>query len=98
MKSDSTSSILTAVVVASFASIVLLAPVHQAMAANGGNAKAAMTQTKVNTGMPNGAAGKVYCVGPGCPGARANEVKATTTGTYKTLCRGDSHQCPNHGH
>ena len=71
MKSHSTSSILTAVVVASFASIVLLAPVHQAMAANGGNARPATTQTKVSSGMP---------------GARADAVRATTTGTKEKRC------------
>jgi hypothetical protein len=97
MKSHSTASILAAVVVASFASIALLAPIHQAMAAKGGNARAAMTQTKVNTGMPNRPAGKLQCVGPGCPGAKANAVKATTTGTYKLLCRPGEHSC-SHGH
>ena len=86
MKSHSIATTLAAVAVASFASMALLAPVDQAWAGNGGNARAAMTQTKVSTGLQNGAAGKVYCVGPGCPGARANEVKATTTGTYKPLC------------
>jgi hypothetical protein len=29
----------------------------------------------------------VYCVGSGCPGAKANAVKATTTGTYKAKCQ-----------
>ena len=97
MKSHSTVSILTAVVVASFASMALLAPINQAMAAKGGNARAAMTQTKVSTGVQNGAAGKVYCVGSGCPGAKANAVKATTTGTYQAPCRPGDHFCP-HGH
>jgi hypothetical protein len=86
MKSHSTASILAAVAVASLSSLALLAPIHQAMA-KGGNARAAMTQTKVSTGVQNGAAGKVYCVGSGCPGAKANAVKATTTGTYKAKCQ-----------
>jgi hypothetical protein len=96
MKSHSTVSILTAVVVASFASVALLVPIHPAMAAKGGNARAAMTQTKASTGAQNGAAGKVYCVGPGCPGAKGNAVKAPTTGTYKA-CQPGSHLC-NHSH
>jgi hypothetical protein len=86
MKSHAAASVLTAVAVASFAGMALLAPIDQARAAKGGNPRAAMAQTKVSTGVQNGAAGKVYCVGPGCPGARANEVKATTTGT-KEQCR-----------
>ena len=91
MKSRSTASVLTTVVVASFASMALLAPAGQAMA-KGGNARAPMTQTKANTGMPNGAAGKIYCTGSGCPGARAREVKATTTGTYSISCKPGIHR------
>jgi hypothetical protein len=83
MKSHSTVAIVAVVAVASFATMALLAPIAQAKAGNSGGARAAMTQTKVNTGLPSNAAGNVQCVGPGCPGARANEVKATTTGTYK---------------
>ena len=96
MKSYSITTTLAAVAVASFASMTLLAPIDQAMAAKGGNARAAMTQTRASTGLPSGAAGRLHCVGPGCPGARANEVKATTTGTYYE-CRRDPHIC-SHSH
>ena len=96
MKSHSIATTLAAVAVVSFASMGLLAPIAQAKAGNGGNARAAMTQTKVNAGPPSNAAGRLHCVGPGCPGARANEVKATTTGTYKG-CEPHSHLC-NHSH
>jgi len=91
MKSHSTASILAAVVVASFASMALLAPADRALA-KGGSARAAMPQTKINSGMPNGAAGRIYCTGPGCPGARAREVKATTTGTYNISCNPGPHR------
>jgi len=95
MKSHATASLLAAVAVASFASMALLAPVDQAWAGNSGNARAAMTQTKVNTGAPSNAAGRLQCVGPSCPGARANEVKATTTGTYSKACE-HMHHCNPH--
>jgi hypothetical protein len=52
MKPRSTASILTAVAVASFASIALLAPIHQAIAAKGGNARAATTGTAAPTPSP----------------------------------------------
>ena len=94
MKSHSTAAILAAVAVASFASMALLLPIDQAKAGNSGSARAAMPQTKVNAGPPSNAAGNVPCVGPACPGARANEVKATTTGTYK-WCHQRERSCNN---
>ena len=97
MKSHATASILAAVALASFASMALLAPTHHARAENDGSSTRATAQTKVNTGLHNETAGKVECAGPGCPGARANAVKATTTGTYKAPCRpGDRFCRPGH--
>ena len=53
--------------------------VDQAMAAKGGNARAATTQTKVSSGTP---------------GARADAVRATTTGTQEKRCLpGSGHMC-----
>jgi hypothetical protein len=87
MKPHSIATTLAAIAVASFASMALLAPIAQAKAGNSGNARAATAQTKVNTGSPSNAAGRLQCVGPSCPGARANEVRATTTGTYSKICQ-----------
>ncbi len=95
MTFHSATRILAAITVVS--GIALLPPIHQAKAGNGGVAKGAMTQTKDNTGTQNGTAGVLQCVGPGCRGARANAVKATTTGTYAPTCRPGDHFCP-HGH
>ena len=76
MKPHSTASILAAVAVTSLAGMALLAPIHQAMAAKGGNARAAMTQTKVDTSMHGGTGGN----------AKADAVRATTTGTKEKRC------------
>jgi len=92
MKSHATASILT-VAVAAFAAMALLAPIQQAEAAGGGNAGTAITQMKVNAGLPSGATGKLSCAGPGCPGAKASGVRATTTGTKEQCRPGSGGRC-----
>jgi len=66
------------VAVASFASMALLAPVDQARAGNGGNARAAMTQTKLNASLHSDA---------------ADAVRATTTGTKEQCRPGSGGRC-----
>jgi hypothetical protein len=78
MKSHSIAATLAAVAVASFASMALLAPTHQARAGNSGGARAAMTQTKVDASLHSDA---------------ADAVRATTTGTKEQCRPGSGGRC-----
>jgi hypothetical protein len=93
MKPLTAAPILTAIAIASFASVALLAPTDHANARSGGNARAAMTQTKINTGLHHDVAARLYCTGPGCPNAKATGVRATTTGTLQQCLPGSGGRC-----
>ena len=70
MKTLSFPPILAAVaaVAASFgAGMALVAPIQEAQAGKGGSTRATTTGSKINAGVCNNAAGKLYCVGPSLP-------------------------------
>jgi hypothetical protein len=83
MRIPSTTPLLAPAAVAVMG-MLLLTPIHSAVAAGANGAAKATLGNKVTTTVRdlNGAVGKLRCVGPYCPRSGA-EYKATTTGTYK---------------
>jgi hypothetical protein len=82
MRIPSTTPLLAAAAVAVMG-MLLLTPIHPAVAAGAnGAAKAALGNKVTTTVRDLRAVGKLRCVGSGCP-LSGEGYKATTTGTYK---------------
>lgn len=82
VRTVSISPILAAVAAASFACMTLVAAMPQAEARKGSSPEATGIGAKIQAVPLRGAAGSLYCVGPGCSRTQS-ENKAPTTGTYK---------------